>query len=124
MKRNEQEHKLQVACVRWFRLQHSAMADMLFAIPNGGQRNVIVATKLKAEGVTAGVPDLFLAVPSFIYSGMFIELKIAPNKPTPSQRQMIERLNDYGYFAIVCYSLDEFIEDVTDYLEKNGGELK
>lgn len=32
----------------------------VFAIPNGGRRNVVTAMKLQAEGVRAGVPDLFV----------------------------------------------------------------
>ena len=50
------EHRLQVACVRWFRLQHPNV--LIFAIPNGGQRNVVTAKRLKDEGVVAGVADL------------------------------------------------------------------
>ena len=58
------EHQLQVECVKWFRFQYPKLANLLFAIPNGGLRNIKVATKLKAEGVLAGVPDLFLAIPA------------------------------------------------------------
>lgn len=35
----------------------------VFAIPNGGSRNKAEAAKLKAEGVSAGVPDLFIPIP-------------------------------------------------------------
>ncbi len=44
------EHRLQCACVRWFAYQHPELKGTLFAVPNGGQRNAIVAAKLKAEG--------------------------------------------------------------------------
>lgn len=30
---------------------------------------------MKAEGLKAGVPDMMLPVPKFIYAGLFIELK-------------------------------------------------
>ena len=40
------------------------MAKCLFAIPNGGARHIGTAIKLKSEGVTAGVSDLFLMIPS------------------------------------------------------------
>lgn len=33
-----------------------------FAVPNGGQRNKIVAAKLKQEGVKSGVPDIYVPV--------------------------------------------------------------
>ena len=47
---SEKEHRVQCACVRWFRCQYPAMRHNLFAVPNGGARNKIIAAKLKAEG--------------------------------------------------------------------------
>lgn len=41
------EHELQVASVRWFRLQYPEYAPLLFAVPNGGARD-------KREGVPQG----------------------------------------------------------------------
>lgn len=35
-KRIEEEHNIQVNCVKWFRLQYRNYASLLFAIPNGG----------------------------------------------------------------------------------------
>lgn len=49
----------------------------IFAIPNGGKRNIVTASKLKLEGVKAGVPDLFLAVSRHNCHGLFIEMKRA-----------------------------------------------
>ena len=58
------EHRLQCACVRWFAYQHPELKGTLFAVPNGGQRNALVAAKLKDEGVTAGVADLLVQLAS------------------------------------------------------------
>lgn len=52
------EHQEQVAFVEWFRLQFPGV--MIFAIPNGGARNIVTAKKLKAEGVLPGVADLYI----------------------------------------------------------------
>ena len=41
--------------VQWFRLQHPKQTKCLFAIPNGGVRNIGTAIKLKREGVVPGV---------------------------------------------------------------------
>lgn len=60
---NHPEHELQKSCVKWFRLQYPEYTNLLFAIPNGGKRNAREAARLKAEGVTPGVPDLFLQLP-------------------------------------------------------------
>jgi len=56
--RTPSEHEEQVLFVQWFRRQFPGV--MIFAIPNGGLRGKIAAAKLKAEGVTAGVPDLYI----------------------------------------------------------------
>ena len=110
------EHDLQAACVRWFDAQHSHISRLLFAIPNGGKRNVITAVKLKAEGVRAGVADLFLAFTNEQYAGLFIEMKVGKNKLTPAQMEFQNMVIANGYTYIVCHSLDGFIWAVNDYL--------
>ncbi len=91
--------------------------DCIFAIPNGGFRNIITATRLKRTGVKAGVPDLFLAIPKKGYHGLFIELKNgSKGKLSLNQKEWIKRLNKNGYKAVCCYSFDESIELINNYL--------
>jgi hypothetical protein len=52
------EHFEQCELVMWFRQTYFGVR--VFAIPNGGQRSISTAARLKAEGVCAGVPDLFI----------------------------------------------------------------
>lgn len=108
------EHKLQCACVRWFRLQYPNV--LCFAIPNGGARSALTGAMLKAEGVVAGVPDLMIAVPKNGHAGLFVEMKVKPNRPSKEQVQVIKRLEDAGYKVAVCYSFDDFVNVVNDYL--------
>lgn len=108
------EHRLQCACVRWLRLQHPNV--LCFAIPNGGARSALTGAMLKAEGVVAGVPDLMIAVPNGWHAGLFVEMKVKPNRPSKEQVQVIKRLEDVGYKVAVCYSFDEFVKIATDYL--------
>jgi hypothetical protein len=106
------EHNHQVAWFKWFRYQ---FPDVLaYAIPNGGKRNKIVAAKLKAEGVTAGIPDIFIADGK---PGMFIEMK-DPKKGTVSktQKEIMPRLIEAGYTVVVCYGWDEAKEAAINYL--------
>jgi len=110
------EHELQVACVQWFRLQYPKL--LMYAIPNGGARSPITGAMLKAEGVTAGVPDLFLATARGSFHGLYIELKVGKNKPTILQFDMHERLRSEGYKVVVCYTLDSFINEINTYLCK------
>lgn len=113
-----EESKLQQACVKWFRLQYPMYARLLFAIPNGGARNEITGSLLKAEGVVAGVPDLFLAVGRDVLAehGLFIEMKAPNGKVTPRQAEMHKLLTAQGYEVVVCYSFDDFKQAIEDYL--------
>ena len=113
----EREHNLQVACVRWFAMQFPHLAPLLFAIPNGGQRNAIVAAKLKAEGVRAGVPDLFLAVAAGEYHGLFIEMKNGKaGRVSESQKVMQAALAAQGYKVVICRTFEAFVQEIRDYL--------
>jgi hypothetical protein len=115
-KPTQNEHQLQVACVKWFHANYSQYAEMLFAIPNGGQRNVIVASKLKAEGVKPGIPDLMLAVPLKGFNGLFIELKVGKNTTSEHQVRMINNLRKQGYQCKVVYDLQQFMSATNEYL--------
>jgi hypothetical protein len=111
------EHQLQVQCVTWFRRQYSGYAKLLFAVPNGGQRNAIVARKLKLEGVVAGVADLMLAIPNTTFHGFVIEMKNG-KKGTQSklQKEWQRLVEKQGYKYSLCRSFEEFEELIKDYL--------
>jgi hypothetical protein len=47
---------------------------LLYAVPNGGDRNLRVPRKLKAEGVMAGVADLCLPAARRGYHGLYLEI--------------------------------------------------
>lgn len=86
------EHKFQVALVSAARRANPRI--ILRAIPNGGARNVIVATKLKAEGVTRGTPDLFCLIPGVGVG--FLELKAPRGKLTPEQETFRDQCEACG----------------------------
>jgi len=88
-----------------------------FAIPNGGQRNIIVATKLKAEGVKKGVADLFIMVGNSKHYGLFIEVKVGKNKQQDSQIEFESLATKQGYAYNLVYSLDELINILDIYLK-------
>lgn len=52
------EHEEQREFVAWFRRQYPDVR--IFAIPNGGSRSQREGGRLKLEGVSAGVPDLYI----------------------------------------------------------------
>ena len=110
--RNE-EHNIQVACVRWFRLQYRDR--LIFAIPNGGARNIITGAMLKAEGATKGVPDLLIPEPSGEMHGLFVEMKTAKGAIKAEQKEMMRMLEARGYRCAVCRSFDDFRVVVQNY---------
>lgn len=115
-KMKQHESKLQQSCVRWFRRTYPN--HVLFAIPNGGHRNVKTASRLKAEGVLAGVPDLFIASHNFYYKGLFIEMKYGKGKQTTSQIEVGQMLRDNDYEVRVCRTFEEFQQVVLEYLKR------
>ena len=89
------EHEEQVALMRLVEMHKGRWPElgMLFHIPNGGNRNIITAKKLKAEGVKKGVPDLCLPIPRGEHHGLFVELKKQKGGTTsPEQKAWIGAL--------------------------------
>lgn len=120
MKHVEDEH--QANFFAWLALAYPRVREVTFAIPNGGYRNSFEGKRLKHQGVLAGVPDIFVAIPVSIkiqesqsifhfkhYHGLFIEMK-APKvigkpkaKLSAIQRKRIGLLTEAGYHCAVCY---------------------
>lgn len=114
------EHQEQCRVVSWWALQHKRFGlpvIALFAIPNGGARDVITGARLKAEGVRRGVPDLCLAVPRGGYHGLYIEMKVGDGKPSDAQQELIAHLNANNYKAEVHWSSTSAIEAIEEYLK-------
>lgn len=107
------EHEIQVSLIAWAR---KCWPDTpIFAIPNGGQRNAVVAAKLKAEGVLAGIPDVLVADGK---PGLFVELKTQRGRLSDKQHEQIERLKLIGYPVAVAYGLDDAKQKLMEYMNK------
>jgi len=104
------EHQEQCAFVQWFELKYQGV--FIYATPNGGMRNVVVAVKLKKEGVKKGVPDLF--VPKW---KLYIEIKKQKGGVvTKDQKEVIEILESSGYTVFICNGCDEAIKKVEQFV--------
>ena len=127
-KKASPEHDEQVFLFEWANVMQNKHPELklLFAIPNGGQRNIVVATRMKAEGVKSGVPDVFLAVPvartspegmiEDMKAGLWIEMKAGKNKPSANQKEWLDQLGDVGYQCEICFSGKEAVDTIIDYL--------
>jgi len=94
------EHVEQREFVSWFRKTYKAK---IIAIPNGGQRNIVTAARLKAEGVTPGVPDLF--VPEWL---LWIEMKKkSGGSVSASQLEWHNYLKSINQSVIVCRGYED-----------------
>ena len=114
---SDREHRLQCACIRWFKLQYPQYAHNLFAVPNGSKRDAVTAARLKEEGVLAGVSDLILLKSNRFYGALLIEMKTDKGRQSPAQKEWETRITADGYKYVVVRSLEEFIKVVTDYLK-------
>ena len=109
------EHDIQVNCVNYYRLRYPK--GLIFAIPNGGQRNIIVAKKLKAEGALSGVPDLCVPIAKKGFHGLYIEIKNGnAGRLSENQKTTISKLQSEGYKCEVCRSFEEFRNVVDNYM--------
>jgi VRR-NUC domain-containing protein len=114
----ELEHAEQVKVITWAKRMECTVPALalLFSIPNGGQRSKATAGKLKAEGVKAGVSDLFLALPARGYHGIFLEMKAKDGRLSELQMNFLEDVSDQGYCAAVGYGADRGIEILEWYV--------
>ena len=104
------EHSHQAGFLQWFRAKYPGI--LIFAIPNGGKRDIVTAKKLQMEGVTPGVPDLF--VPAW---SLWIEMKKPGGRLSEAQKDMIEHLEGIGHTVIVAYGARDASEKVLEFLK-------
>lgn len=111
------EHDLQVACLRWLQFAHPMV--LCYAIPNGGYRTITTARAMRAEGQKAGMPDLHIPIARHGYNSLYIEVKNGKaRRLSEHQKEMHERLRDYGNKVVVCKTLDDFRREVNNYFNQ------
>lgn len=116
----QSEEHLQSQCVAWFRNKYPSKRMLLFSSLNGiklatGARQ---GARLKRAGMTAGVADLFLSIPSGDLAGLYIEMKTPKGRQQPNQKEFEKIVVEHGYGYALPRSLEQFQEIVTNYLEK------
>lgn len=95
------EHEEQREFVQWFRQTFAGVR--IFAIPNGGGRSKSEALRLKAEGVSAGVPDLF--IPEW---SLWVEMKRSSGGSVSAmQKDWIKYLSWIGHACIVARGFED-----------------
>lgn len=116
------EANFQTGVVRFLRMA----GHFVFAVPNGGSRNLREAVNLKAQGVMAGVSDLILLIPGKVY---FIEIK-NPNgkgRQSPAQREFEDNVREQGQEYLIWDNwaqVEQFVnahrKEVGNYMQIGG----
>jgi hypothetical protein len=120
------EHAHQAALFCWAaqnREQYPQL-EWMFAVPNGGERQVAVAARLKAEGVRAGVADIFLPTARHGHHGLFIEMKkpadkdkkVAAGRQSDKQVEFENHVTAQGFLYTVCFTWEEARDVIMEYL--------
>jgi hypothetical protein len=106
------EHGHQMALFCWANqhVEQWPVLKWMYAIPNGGERNIIVAASLKAEGVKSGVSDVCLPVAKKYpnnevaneFNGLYIEMKKPNGKESKEQKDFGAFVQQQGYAYHCC----------------------
>lgn len=119
------ESQEQIDFIQWCNRNKSKhyKLDLIFAIPNGGKRHIVTASRMKSEGQKAGVPDLFLPVAIRDKNletshGLFIEMKKTKGGVvSKEQKKWRDKLEGEGYRWEVAKGCEQAKAIICDYLD-------
>jgi len=131
----DSEASHQTALFAWAALNAKRWPELkwLHHIPNGGSRGdsaqsrAIRGGQLKAQGVRVGVADVFLPVRRGSWSGLYIEMKKPSERPkregskgglSDEQIEFGVFVKSQGYGWCCCYSWEEAVKIIEQYLEQ------
>jgi len=119
----EDAHQTALFCKFQTKYEKYPQLKLAYAIPNGGKRDSITASKLKAAGVRSGVPDVCIPVSRCGYNALYIEMK-RPKTATQAagvlsdpQKKLIPMLEDEGNYVRIAFTWNEAWVIVEAYLD-------
>lgn len=129
-KQNREEDIIQRNVISWWHGYHGTVKipeRLLYANVNGAalghgkaeyqiKQRQIRGWLLKLAGLRNGVFDLFLAVARKGAHGLYVELKAGDNDTSKDQDMFMYDVRDQGYSAVVCWTAEEAIKEITNYL--------
>jgi hypothetical protein len=102
------EDQLQQKCVIEFRNRYQIKGlGLIFAVPNGGTRNILEAKKLKLTGQLAGVADLVVLLHQ---KTIFFELKTEKGVQSEVQKLFETNVTKLGFNYHIVKSVEQFIK--------------
>lgn len=122
LEQTQTESMIQHTCVAWFRLTFPEHAELLWGIPNGGQRSGVSGAMRRYEGAVAGASDIVFFHKKGGYGALHIEMKRpkvrgqhSSGKQSKAQEKMQAKLERAGYKYVTCHGLQEFIVELCLY---------
>lgn len=99
------EFKIQHESFKWYHNNFPEYRKLLYAIPNGGTRNLIEASRMKMTGTTKGIPDMILTIER---KAFYFEFKTEKGIFSPEQKETILKLKKNGFPVFEIRSFDQF----------------
>lgn len=126
---SKEEEEQQIIVIQWADLKRykgQPLSEFIHHSPNGGKREVKTdskgnrycptGAKLKAMGTRPGFPDLTIHIARGLFHGLYIEMKARSGSLSKEQKDYQALLKGEGYMVVVCYSADEAIRVIENYL--------
>jgi hypothetical protein len=104
------EKEIHMKAWQWVKTYYPDL--LIFHVPSGEPRDVVVAMKLKRMGVVPGVADFLMFLPGH---GIAIELKEDGGRQSDPQKLFQKRWEHCGFRYYLVRSLEEFQEIVRKY---------
>jgi len=123
----EEKLAFSIAKILKFKYNH-----LIWRFDVGADLNLTVGSAVKNKRLQMndrGYPDLFIAQKTNTYGGLYVELKksreeiyrkngdFRENKHLQEQLKMHKRLRLKGYKVVFCWSVDDFIKILDNYLK-------
>lgn len=97
-------------CWQWVQKTYPGL--LIFHVPSGEPRDVVVAMKLKRMGVVPGVADFLMFVPG---RAVAIEMKDEGGRQSDPQKLFQKKWKACGNIYVIARSLEEFQRVVAAY---------
>ena len=110
------EYQIQCKLFHYLRSHPDHRVRLAYSHLNGMRSSIAEGAKAKRSGALPGIPDIFIPLMSRGFGGLYIELKTEKGRLSAIQNEMLSRLTQAGYMAVVCHGLDEAIAAVEEYL--------
>lgn len=113
------EGKVQEKVIQAFRKIYPKYAYCIFSIENKRVTTKGQGAKLKRQGVTAGVADLCLALPTQKSGALYIEMKFGKNKQSKAQKEWQKEIEKNGNTYVLAYSVYQAFEFIIPYIQQH-----